>query len=757
MPKLDLRRQSVISSLVVVTLLLIGTAFGLLKTAELRAVGFAFRLRGREVPTTPVVIVAIDDNTFANTNMQWPWPRTYFAQMVDRLVEGGARVIAFDVFFSEPEGLGKPATYTVQGESLKDIADHYNVPLIELGKATDGGHLCPGQEITIPTTPPTQHRVVLDSIEDIARRYGVEVSTLLAVNNLTDPCARPASLLLIPVNGSVKHTVKDGETVAGIAAQFQVNPLAVLGEDNQPATDPLKAGQTLSIQFGDAAFAASIKAAGNVVLNGEKVQVEQVGGLSESVRQPIALLRGAMAGFGLSNVAPDVDGAVHSVQAWNASDQFYYSWPIVAASLYTGQMLGDQPTPTGFAFGNKIVPLENSFIHVNYRGPEGTIPTYSALKVVNGDSFRENPDTFKGKIVFVGATSESLHDTYATPFDFTNPTPGVEIMANTFDTLLSDRSLHRVPLAGGLLSILIAGIVALALTTIRRTGLAIGALLGVMVVYAVIWLGAFLFLRTEMPLIVPEITLFIGFVTPALERAVSEELEKRRVRGIFELFISPEMVGNLIEQGIDAMRGQRTELTILFSDIRGFTTMSEHMTPEELVHLLNEYLGAMTDIIHKNGGTVDKYEGDLVMAFFGAPIHYPDHAQRAARTAIEMRQELDRLRAKWAAEGGPTRLEMGIGLNTGEAFVGLIGSGRRVNYTVIGDSVNLASRLQDLTKDVHWPLLVSEFTHAKIKDEFDTEFAEARLVKGKTIPIGIYKVLGRKGAPESEKIRPLYT
>ncbi|MGH2525020.1 MAG: adenylate/guanylate cyclase domain-containing protein, partial [Anaerolineales bacterium] len=234
------------------------------------------------------------------------------------------------------------------------------------------------------------------------------------------------------------------------------------------------------------------------------------------------------------------------------------------------------------------------------------------------------------------------------------------------------------------------------------------------------------------------------------------ELEKRRVRGIFEMFISPEMVGQLIEQGIDAMRGQRAELTILFSDIRGFTTMSEKMTPEELVNLLNEYLGAMTDVIHRNGGTVDKYEGDLVMAFFGAPLPFADHAQRAARTAIEMRQELDRLRAKWAAEGKPANLEMGIGLNSGEVFVGLVGSGRRVNYTVMGDAVNLASRLQDLTKDLKWPLLISEYTHSKIQDEFDTEFAESRLVKGKTVPVDIYKVLGQKGAPEAERVRPLY-
>jgi adenylate cyclase len=347
--------------------------------------------------------------------------------------------------------------------------------------------------------------------------------------------------------------------------------------------------------------------------------------------------------------------------------------------------------------------------------------------------------------------------------------PGVEIMAHALDTLLTGDFVYmrsgvcsgdllcplafRTPL---LVSVLISGLLGLLLTTIRRTGLAIAALVGLMALGVIVWLAAFMVLRTEIPFVAPELALVMCFVAPSLERAVSEELEKRRVRGIFELFISPEMVGQLIEQGIDAMRGQRIVLTMLFSDIRGFTTISEKMTPDELVAFINEYLGVMTDVVHRNGGTVDKFEGDLVMAFFGAPVPHADHPQRAVRCAIEMRQELDRLRAKWSSEGKPYHLEMGIGLNTGEVFVGLVGSGRRVNYTVMGDAVNLASRLQDLTKELQWPLLISEFTYDQIRDEFDTEFAESRLVKGKTIPVGIYRVLGRKGAPEEERLRPLY-
>ncbi|MBF8281814.1 MAG: hypothetical protein HW378_729 [Anaerolineales bacterium] len=759
------RRQTALLVGFLMVVMLAGTVFGLMDPLELDSVNVAFRLRGAQPPTTPIVIVAIDDNTFENTGLQWPWPRTYFAQLVDRLAAGGAKVIAFDVFFTNPEELGKPATYTVRGEVLSDIAKKYGVTAQAITEANNlpaNQGLCPGDMLTIPTTPSQTHTVVGDRLEDIAARFHVtSLTVLMRINGLKHPCdihLTSADLLRIPVSeGAIIYTAQPGDTVRSIAEAYQVNPLAVELAESVPATDPLVPGQTLTVQFGDAAFAASIKAAGNVVLNGQKVVRNEAGFSVETLEQPITILKEAAAGFGLTNVRPDSDGAVHEVPAWdNVSGEDFYSWPMVAASLYSGQPLSAQPSASRFQLGERTIPLSRNALRVNYLGPEGTIHTISALKVVNGDIFLENPDVFKDKIVFVGATTESLHDTYPTPFSFTNATPGVEIMGNTLDTLLSGRFLQRAPLLVSLLAVLSGGVMALGVTLMRRTGLAATVLFGLMAAGAAIWLLVFLFLRVEIPLIAPEITLFICVVISFLERAINEELEKRRVRGIFELFISPEMVGQLIEQGIDAMRGKRAELTILFSDIRGFTTMSEKMTPEELVNLLNEYLGAMTDVIHKYGGTVDKYEGDLVMAFFGAPIAYSDHAERAVRCSIDMRVELDRLRAKWATEGKPSKLEMGIGLNTAEVFVGLVGSGRRVNYTVMGDGVNLASRVQDLTKDLMWPLLVTEYTYERVKDKFDIEFGEAKLVKGKTVPVGMYKVVGEKGAPEERRVRPLF-
>jgi len=770
--KFQLRRQSVVLVAVVVTLLLIASVFGLLDGLELSAVNWAFQRRGAEAPASPVTIVAIDDDSLSITGLQWPWPRTYLAQIVDRLHAGGAKAIAFDVFFFEPGSSGAPATYTAQGDTLIGIAKQFGVTapdLIAANNLDNNGRVCGGQELTIPTSPEQKYTVVRDTVEALAARYQIGAKLLMQRNNLADPCdLRPSQLLQIPIGPTLDYTVQAGDTVESIAALYQINPRAIVNADGHPVSDPLPAGETVTVQFGDAAFAAAIQAAGNVILNGEVARATQTGSTIESLRQPIGLLREAAAGFGITNIGADADGTVHSIQAWDqTSDRTFYSWPVVAAALYSGQTLGNTPSTSAFVIGNEQAPLAYGALRVNFRGGQKTFPTYSAMQVVNGDLPLA---TFKDKIVFIGATTQSLHDIYATPFVPKNPpgVPGVEIMANALDTVLSGHFLYLrsgvcagevCPIAARgpmLLSIIISGVMALGLTLIRRTNVAILALVGLMLGGIVIWLAAFFALNTEIPVVAPLGALFVAFVTPTLERAVSEELEKRRVRGIFEMFISPEMVGQLIDQGVDAMRGKRAPLTILFSDIRGFTTMSEKMTPEQLVETLNEYLGVMTEVIHKHGGTVDKYEGDLIMAFFGAPISYPDHAQRAVRASIEMRMALDTLRQKWEGEGKPSKLEMGIGLNSAEVFVGLVGSGRRVNYTVMGDGVNLASRVQDLTKDLQWPLLITEFTYEIVKNEFDADFGDSRLVKGKTVPVGMYKVRGEKGAPEERRVRALY-
>jgi adenylate cyclase len=252
--------------------------------------------------------------------------------------------------------------------------------------------------------------------------------------------------------------------------------------------------------------------------------------------------------------------------------------------------------------------------------------------------------------------------------------------------------------------------------------------------------------------------LSVGVVLPTMQQAVSQELEKRHLRGLFGRFLSSEIIDQMVESSDLSALNRRANITVLFSDIRGFTTLSEKLTPEQVVAILNPYLEAMAQIILRNGGTIDKYEGDAIMAFFGEPIAYSDHALRAARTAVEMHLAIDGLWDKWHADGTLPKqasFQIGIGLNSGEAFVGLLGSEHRINYTVIGDNVNLSSRLQDLTKTYKWPILVSGSTYEQIKDEFDAEFAADVKVKGKSEAVAVYKVLGRKGAPPQEQVQPL--
>jgi adenylate cyclase len=331
--------------------------------------------------------------------------------------------------------------------------------------------------------------------------------------------------------------------------------------------------------------------------------------------------------------------------------------------------------------------------------------------------------------------------------------PGVEVVANAVDTLISGNFLRETPPWLALLLTLAAAAAAAFIIRRERPSEIIGLLAGGMAVYAVICFAAFAQGGWLLPVSGPETMLFLGVVLPSLEHGISQELEKRRVRNLFNRFISPEMVDQLIAtQDINSLN-KRADLTVLFSDIRGFTTMAEKLPPDEVVALLNSYLEAMSVIVHRHGGTVDKYEGDALVAFFGEPVPYADHALRAARAAVEMQTELPGLIEQWIRQGRPIRrFDVGIGLNSGDVFVGLIGSAQRINYTVIGDNANLASRLQDLTKTYDWPILVSESTYERVQGEFEGELVDSVVVKGKTAPVNVYKILAARGS--ASRVQP---
>ncbi len=514
--------------------------------------------------------------------------------------------------------------------------------------------------------------------------------------------------------------------------------------------------------FNPSANAADDQALAQALVNAKStVSVNQIlptpefSGLTNNL--PLPIFQQALSSYGITEVTRDQDAITRGVTGYEVyNGTVYYNWSFQLASQFLGVDPPSNPTPGGLIFNGKSVPLNNNNqLLINFAGPSGTyVHSYSAAFVPLGDY---SPDLFKGKIVLIGSTSQTLQDFYPTPFSPSVPMPGVEIVANAVATILQGNYITKAPLWATIVLIMLAAAAAWVISRNPRPTTALLLMLAVLLIYFFVQFEVFTRLRWEISVVPPATMLFLGVVLPTLDQAVTQELEKRRVRNLFGRFISPDMVSQLIDtQNINSLN-RRSEVTILFSDIRNFTTISEKLKPEDVVSLLNPYLDAMTKVIHKHGGTVDKYEGDAIVAFFGEPIQYTDHAKRAVMAALEMRQALYELNEKWIQEGrSKDGFETGIGLNTGPVFVGLLGSEQRMNYTIIGDNANLAARLQDQTKEFGWPILVSESTYLQVKDEFNAEFADSRLVKGKTEPVGIYKLLGPKGAKDNELVKPLY-
>jgi len=464
---------------------------------------------------------------------------------------------------------------------------------------------------------------------------------------------------------------------------------------------------------------------------------------SETLDLPVEPYRSIFNGIGIAGVVADNDAIIRSIQAYDHSsynDKDYINWAFEVTRLYLGAPPPTEITPDRINFAGKNVPLHNGNLQVDFIGQPGTFSYYPAYQVVLGDFPAE---TFKDKIVLIGATTMSLQDMYPVPLSTRVRMPGVEISANAINTLISGNFHYNTSVWVDLVILLITLLLAWVITRRRKPILGFILMAVSMLVIAVIWLFVLNMTRWQFELASPEIMLLLGVSIPGFEQIVSEGLERRRMRNLFGQFVSSEIIDQLLKTSNILSVNKRTTVSILFSDIRNFTAMSEKLTPDEVVKLLNPYLEKMSAVVQKHGGTVDKYIGDAIVAFFGEPISYEDHARRAVRAALDMRLALDELRTKWLEEKlFEGVFEIGIGVHSGEVFVGMIGSQQRLSYTVIGDAVNTASRLQDQTKFHNCPILISEQVKIQVEDEFKTEFIEERLFKGKQEPVRMYKITG---------------
>src|SRR6202795_4173210 len=377
-------------------------------------------------------------------------------------------------------------------------------------------------------------------------------------------------------------------------------------------------------------------------------------------------------------------------------------------------------------------------MHINYRGPRGSYQYVSIADVLTRNFL---PGTFNGNIVLIGASATGIGDLRTTPYGGIDY-PGVEVHANVIDNMLNHGFLVRGAKQAlwDFLAILFLGIpLGIWMALVQPRWMWFGAALFIPLV--AVDYGAF---RRGwwLNFTIPAMTLTGNVLLVSLYRALVEEKEKRKVRTAFGQYLSPEVIRRLLVNP-RLVEPKKTDITVMFSDIRGFTTISENLDAQDLAKFLNQYLSEMTGLVFEHHGTLDKYIGDAVMAFWGAPFEEPAHAARACHTALKMMDRVREMQKKWESEGKP-HLDIGIGLNTGVASVGNMGSALRYGYTALGDTVNLSSRLEGLNKDYGTHVVVNETTYTAAKDD-GFVFRELDLirVKGKLQPVAIYELIGR--------------
>lgn len=384
-------------------------------------------------------------------------------------------------------------------------------------------------------------------------------------------------------------------------------------------------------------------------------------------------------------------------------------------------------------------------------GPGETFPHIAYEQVYKGDPFLRGNQFFKNKIVFIGDTRPLSNDFKFTPVGLMS---GVEILACATNSLLYTRqtgfTLREITAAGQFALMICLALVVTLMAAYWPVRLAIVTIVAIMAGYCVLNVWLFMNHGIWLHLIAPLVAGLLATVGTFTERSWFEEREKKRVHSLLRRYVSPQVADYVVANPEKCIlgSGEETIITVLFSDIRGFTSLSEKLTPTEVVERLNEYLQAMTDIVFKHDGTLDKYVGDAIVAFYGAPIPYNDHARRAVATALDMQAALLDLQAKWIEEGLPV-IEIGIGVNTGSMVVGNIGARERLDFTVIGDAVNLASRVESLTKELHGRILITQSTFDLINDQIEVEGPYSAPVKGKSDDVKVYKPLNWKNVSKN--------
>ena len=704
------------TTVIILGLFLIGIP--LFDLIELKSYDLRFRSRGIRNASPEIVLAVIDERSL-DTVGTWPWPRKQFGKLVDILSEDGAKVIGFDVGFWEPD----------ENSNLR-VLDDLEAEIGSL-QSDDGP--------------------IRNFIEK--KRSSLDNDLIFA-----ESLKRSEANVIL---GHFFHT-----NIGNLGYELSQDIIDERRDRISESRYPLIMQEDPDLDIG-------------MFLPEFNVYAPETN---------LRVLTDAADSSGYFNMVPDSDGIIRSTPLIIKCGEDVYSplaiqcaWHyldkpqlMVKAAIYGIE---------GIRMGNRFIPTDESGrLLINYRGPEKTYPYFSISDILEG---KISEGTFRNKIVLVAATAVGLGDIRFTPTSGSAEYPGVEVHANVIDNILNNDFMNKPRWATiyDLLAIILVGV--LVGIVVPRSG-AIKGLLFVLALFILHIIGVnWLFSRYGfwVNMVYPALTLFLVYLALTTYHYLVEEKSSRFLHSTFSSYLSPELISQMVEsETMPELGGEARILTAYFTDIQSFSVFSEKLTATQLVELLNEYLTAMTDILIYEGGTLDKYEGDAIIAFLGAPLYFHDHSLRACRIAVGMQNALLDLRDKWKNEkqkpGEPDRntknlpadewapgdrwpkvvheMKMRIGINSGEIVVGNMGSSMRMNYTMMGDSVNLAARLEEGAKQFGIYTAVSEYTmNMEYTDENGNkeramDAVEARLIDtitvvGKSEPVKIYELCAMKG------------
>lgn len=714
------------------------------KSMEGRLLDLRFNLRGVKKPTGQVVVAALDEKSLQEVG-RWPWPRPTVARLMNNLGHSGAGVVGLDMgFFETDSSLAVDMLKTERGGatgSQRSMLDR-------LIKGLSGDDLL-AQSFASTAVPMVvgyffhMNSSEVGFIDQAQRHERRKMMSRARYKFIYLPQGVPEASLPIPTGFAPEPNLPQINQAAPFLGYFNTLPDADGKIRSLPMVIRQRRGKTP--QDGYDYFLPLTVSMLKAYLGGEQWAISQE---LAAARHGLAaaLKQGRVSQAQADEVTGELDAAGEEIKA---------GWSQYDAQLHLGLagvryvQVGDLKADTSF----------HGELLLNFRGPGHTFSYVSWSDILNG---RLPEGALKGKLVVVGASATGVGDVRPTPFD--PVMPGPELQATALDNLLTGDWLVKPDWARGVDLACILGLGLLASLLMPSLSAPAGLVLYFILAGGFVGFNHFYaFMQNRMVLtaIFPLLTLSTVFMWIVAWRFIMEERERRQTRRAFSYYLSDHVIEQVLKDpDMLKLGGQLRELTIFFSDLESFTSLSEGLEPEELTSLLNEFLSEMTDIILDEEGTLDKYEGDAIIAFWNAPLDHPDHALRACRAAIRCQRRLAELQDHFKEIVGRGML-MRIGINTGQVVVGNMGSAKRFDYTFLGDAGNLAARLEGANKALGTYLMVSQYTWEQAKDGLVGRELGELVVVGKTESVRVYEPLGLAGeeyldTPEAVHFRQAY-